>query len=141
MKCWSISILVLLLTFAGCDSPNEFESPDPDMNQDSSDPRTLDSDERIIYVQDTEDRLDDFDRRMAELLNRIEAAGEELEEGLDRSLAELDQKRREAGRKFEDVQAASVEAWRELRTDLDVVVDELERAYARIRLRVDDTSE
>jgi chromosome segregation ATPase len=105
----------------------------------SSDPGepAADSGERETYIEQVEARLEEFDREVDALEADLAEATAEVRESLDEELEALEETRREAAEELRQLQSGAEEQWQELRSDLDVVIDELDRAYRRILDRIE----
>jgi chromosome segregation ATPase len=87
------------------------------------------SQQRKQYEEDIETKLRDLDQEISALEAKAPAEGTELRKQFQQQMAELDQKRDVARRKFDKFKASSQQAWRDMKPGVDKAINDLEDAY------------
>jgi hypothetical protein len=131
-------LLVLPLLVLGCDKPRSTPGGTVtagDVRRETREAAeaagTLAAQKKAEYQKRMEEELEDLDRRIERLKARAADAGEEARARLEKELAELEPKREAARKKLEQFQAASAEAWEDMKEGVGNAFDELKQAYQR----------
>lgn len=87
--------------------------------------------DRDEYQRRMENRMDQMDRQIEEMKERSRNATGEAKAKWDREVAELEDERREARTKYNNLKNATAEQWENMKTEVDQAMDSLERGYNR----------
>jgi hypothetical protein len=87
--------------------------------------------DREEYQRRMENRLDEMDRQIEQMKERARNATGEAKAKWDREVAELEDERREARTKYNNLKSATDAQWENLKSEVDQAMDSLERGYNR----------
>ena len=89
------------------------------------------------YLRQIDAKIKEFDREMQELLAKAQSGATDLkEEGkaqFDQSMEELRNKKEAATKKLNEINSASGEAWKDIKSGMESAMDELSKAFDRAR--------
>ncbi len=88
------------------------------------------------YERSMEERFRKLGKNLDELQAQARALAEQARREAERSLADAEQKRKEAGRKLDEMRTEGKKRWDTFTNEMNVVMDEFEKAYERARERV-----
>jgi len=76
-------------------------------------------------------KLDDLDREIKDLKDKVAKQGKKASQEISQQLDDLDQKREVARKKLKQLQRSSQGAWKETKKGFDAVMNDLEETYKR----------
>jgi septal ring factor EnvC (AmiA/AmiB activator) len=95
-------------------------------------PDTVHTERESEREQRIDSLLKDYDRKITALSSKIDASGS-ANEDVRRSLDDLKKKQQEATRKLEDLRNAPNRSWKDVNAELQIILDELKKAFDRTR--------
>lgn len=100
---------------------------------------TYTAQQRQAYQAKMEAKLEEFGRRIDELKAEAEAKKPEVEARLQEEIKQLEQKREAAREKLDELRSASEKAWKDLKSELDVIMDDVEE-FIKKRMPSEDSA-
>jgi hypothetical protein len=88
--------------------------------------------EKEEYQEKMEAKLKELDAQIDRMKAEAKESTEEAKAALEKRIQEMEEKREAAGKKLEEVRESSVEAWRNLKSDMDDIMSNLEKRIKEI---------
>lgn len=130
-----VCLTVLVVTAVGC-SPHE----ESRTTTDSSATIRIEDEERLRYRRSAEKRLGAWGARIDSLREVVGHKKAEAALEMKQEIEVLEEKRREASRRLEELKVAGTSQWNQARRQVADVLDSLDRRFDSLRSRLHDRS-
>lgn len=98
-------------------------------------------DKKDQFVAWSNKRMEKLDKKIADLKQDIDEAGDEAKKNWKETLAALKKERQQLGKKLEAVKASSSEAWADVKWGFSAAYEKLEQAYENAADKFEDEGE
>lgn len=97
----------------------------------------VDREDRKEFEKHARKELQSMDKKIKALKSKISRLEKDARKDYDAMLADLEQKREHAGKKWEEIKKAGSEKWDQAKADLNSALKELKESYDRAASRME----
>ena len=139
-----VSLFVIALSLAACNNQDQAKQTEPkvtmqDVTKESKEAlhtaMEYTEQKKEAYLQQIETELKAYDQKLDKLKAGAIGFKDEAKAEYNQQIALLEQKKKSASEKFNELKSASVETWDDVKSGMDKAVDELKGTYDKVIAR------